>query len=140
MLFAAPGRFTRYGPSGCHCFSGAWEVVEIRAQNNARQFKPFCRSCRRVGGAVPHSALTEAEKSQVRLLRNHVGEIACARCGQADRGVEVHHWAPSEFFQLESFNWPTSYLCIECHQRWHVVINGARPGASPVASCDVRQR
>jgi hypothetical protein len=92
MLFVAAGRFLRYGPTGC--YEAEWEIVEIRARNGSRQYKPLCPRCRRVGGAIPHSALAEAERLQVRLFRNHIGAVACAWCGRYDLGVEQHHWAP----------------------------------------------
>lgn len=45
----------------------------------------------------------------------------CARCG-GYRSVERHHWAPWHLFPNEAHEWPTSYLCRECHRRWHSIV------------------
>lgn len=48
----------------------------------------------------------------------------CEVCGRV--GVEVHHWAPTAIFGLESYRWPTSNLCTSCHRKWHRMMNAVR--------------
>lgn len=44
----------------------------------------------------------------------------CVRCGcnGLERSVELHHWAPRAIFS-DAEDWPKSFLCSECHDRWH---------------------
>lgn len=44
----------------------------------------------------------------------------CEVCGSA--GVELHHWAPRQFFPDDFEKWPKSNLCLKCHQLWHNII------------------
>lgn len=44
----------------------------------------------------------------------------CEVCGSV--GAEFHHWAPYHLFGQEANRWPTSYLCVECHNRWHKTV------------------
>lgn len=50
------------------------------------------------------------------LNANHL----CERCGDGSRGVQLHHWAPKKVFQQDAWRWPMSYLCISCHEEWHM--------------------
>ena len=51
--------------------------------------------------------------------------IHCVKCGKS--GAELHHWAPKAIFgKDEAEQWPTDYLCLECHTFWHDTINAAR--------------
>src|SRR5574343_876621 len=43
----------------------------------------------------------------------------CAKCG--NRGTELHHWAPRAIFGTDADNWPTDYLCKDCHDHWQRV-------------------
>lgn len=45
------------------------------------------------------------------------GPERCEVCSA--RGVELHHWAPREWFADECEKWPTGYLCPPCHRYWH---------------------
>jgi len=45
--------------------------------------------------------------------------IKCERCG-ANEG-ERHHWAPSHLFE-DAEQWPVSYLCRDCHAKWHRIV------------------
>ena len=44
----------------------------------------------------------------------------CEVCGKL--GAELHHYAPYYLFKEESNNWPTGYLCISCHRKWHALV------------------
>jgi ribosomal protein L37AE/L43A len=53
----------------------------------------------------------------------------CRVCGA--RGTELHHWAPRHLFGSESDLWPTDYLCVGCHRRWHHLVE-----RTPLAKMD----
>lgn len=44
----------------------------------------------------------------------------CAKCGDRTSGVQEHHWAPRSIFGIEAWDWPTAYLCVRCHEEWHL--------------------
>ena len=50
-------------------------------------------------------------------------------CGA--EGAELHHWAPKEVFGQEANAWPTAFLCVACHQEWHVGMIGYKFGRFP---------
>jgi len=50
-------------------------------------------------------------------------EQSCEVCEASD--VELHHWAPREWFQQEAEKWPKGYLCKGCHRYWHEVAERA---------------
>ena len=41
----------------------------------------------------------------------------CERCGSGN-GTQLHHWAPRAIFD-DPDDWPTGWLCPECHTFWH---------------------
>lgn len=46
-------------------------------------------------------------------------DVLCEHCGDGSQGVQEHHWAPRSIFGSDAYKWPTSYLCIRCHEEWH---------------------
>jgi hypothetical protein len=44
----------------------------------------------------------------------------CEVCGK--KGAQEHHWAPRHLFGNKAWDWPTGFLCAECHRRWHDVV------------------
>lgn len=44
----------------------------------------------------------------------------CEVCGAA--GVELHHWAPVHIFGDDAYRWPTAFLCVKCHSKWHSLV------------------
>ena len=44
----------------------------------------------------------------------------CQVCGTI--GAELHHYAPYYLFKEECNAWPTGYLCIPCHKKWHKLV------------------
>jgi hypothetical protein len=104
----------------CSCTSDALEIVRIKCQNGRDQYRLLCPDCRRTPSALSKSLLTDEQREQARLLRDHTDrkEIhPCERCGSID-DVEVHHWAPRSIFD-DADDWPTSWLCRPCHREWH---------------------
>ncbi len=55
-------------------------------------------------------------------LPNRRSRPICAVCGV--EGAEAHHWAPKSVFgEIESDDWPISYLCQKHHAEWHQRMN-----------------
>ena len=48
--------------------------------------------------------------------------IPCSYIGCENKGTELHHFAPKQFFQ-DADNWPMNYLCKYHHDLWHKTIN-----------------
>lgn len=44
----------------------------------------------------------------------------CEVCGAI--GAELHHYAPYHLFGSDCEKWPTGYLCIPCHIKWHRLV------------------
>lgn len=46
----------------------------------------------------------------------------CVRCGRW--GTQLHHFMPSHAAgRLEADLWPTAWLCPDCHDRWHRLVD-----------------
>ena len=54
-----------------------------------------------------------------------VGSPRCSVQGCGARGAENHHWAPREAFGADADLWPTDYLCVPHHDRWHETMTTA---------------
>lgn len=61
-------------------------------------------------------------------IMHRIDATPCERCGAPTS--QRHHWAPRALFDSECDEWPTSYLCVACHRRWHVVLR--TPGSEHV--------
>ena len=46
--------------------------------------------------------------------------VRCAVCGTI--GAELHHWSPRYLFGDECEDWPTAFLCRDCHKTWHDLV------------------
>ena len=92
----------------------------IRRTNGSRQAFPRCRRC----GVMPPSLSKGATIDNV-CVRDNVtsGTPPCGKCLSTE-GVEVHHWAPAAIFP-DSDEWPVSYLCKDCHTKWHNAMRAA---------------
>ena len=111
------------------------EVYRQEATNGALIVYLRCKSCNEnpfgVGVAIPHSIVRGCGIDPW-FLPEH-GQRApdyevCAHCRERKPG-EVHHFAPKVRFH-DADNWPTAYLCNDCHQLWHDVMGwGSEPWA-----------
>lgn len=45
----------------------------------------------------------------------------CYVCNSTN-GIQKHHFAPKNLFGKDCNKWPTAYLCIDCHFKWHRLI------------------
>lgn len=117
---------------GCRkCLAPRTEMRIGRATtlSGAEVFPWFCRKCNRVTTYYERreAALAITRKNgwtlpwvETNSVRRGVSNPPCERCGA--QGTELHHWAPSALFGGEADDWPTSYLCVTCHARWHQVV------------------
>lgn len=97
------------------CRHEFWEVGRARISSGAVQVKSRCLRCKDMLGTHPSS---DFDLDALPWLYDRPSPASCERCGSTD-GVELHHWAPREFFGDEADAWPTGWLCTACHARWH---------------------
>jgi len=106
-----------------HCPHHNTRIAKQIAANGAEQCFIQCVDC---GANVteaktgkPGSFLRKPANSAALPVVNDYREAApvCEVCGAV--GVELHHWAPVHLFGIEAHNWPTAYLCPQCHALWH---------------------
>lgn len=109
----------------CSAFEGGsrLEIVHIVTANERKQIRIYCFQCQRSSwsGVLPKRYFTGEELDSLRIERTNDPNPLdqCERCHKWAR-CQVHHWAPSCLFE-DSYEWPTSVLCDECHVRWHLV-------------------
>ena len=116
---AGLGKWVSHCQRGC----GASFELFVRVQSNGiKLWNIRCLNCKDVlGGAIAYRNVpSEARLSIPIEIRPDPGQ-SCARCGEWKDGVELHHWAPWEFF-IDAWKWPTSYLCRSCHGKWHKIM------------------
>lgn len=53
-------------------------------------------------------------------------EIITCAVEDCSKPAEVHHIAPRALFGTECEKWPTVYLCIEHHAKWHKIVLAQR--------------
>jgi hypothetical protein len=95
--------------------------------NAAQQAWARCLRCGRMGTALPRgSTILDI---CLRDTRDRWKPEPCARCGKTD-GSERHHWAPWAIFE-DAEEWPTSWLCPECHRIWHNAMRVAKGVSLP---------
>jgi hypothetical protein len=99
------------------------EVVRVINANGITQYRLRCCTLHRPPMfAVSQKLLSQNEQNHAMLIQNNILKYAnkpCARCGNPE--TERHHWAPRYLFK-DSEDWPTGWLCLECHQYWHKII------------------
>lgn len=94
--------------------------VKCKNGNGAWRVQDYCKDCERnairPGFWIP--LLRAGDVDDLPILRDDTIDMPpCERCG-GHKGVELHHWAPQHIFN-DAENWPTSWLCKECHDEWH---------------------
>lgn len=109
-----------------HC--GELVSASMWRKLNRNGSETFCRICPVCHRYAPFGGSVWISKAEVYSRFDHQqresfpvilsGSITpCVVCGSFD--VELHHWAPKFKFKEEADNWPTDYLCTNCHTRWH---------------------
>lgn len=146
------GSRTAFPEHNCpHCNLYAWGAVEVIFSNGASHYRCGCMECDsevvawpdRVQEALPGmsdcrvgdrydltkefalsvgiSKWVEPAQAPQALADAFPGPTCCV-CG--DPFVELHHYAPKEFFGVaEADAFGTVPLCKKHHDRWHQVIN-----------------
>lgn len=92
---------------------------KIRCANGSFQYKAYCLECGGKGTNFPYSAIVGLDEDRIPVISDHEA-VPCERCGSRE-GWERHHWAPIHLFE-DAEEWPKSYLCRECHAKWHRVV------------------
>lgn len=100
---------------GCIDFSVFRHIIA----NGRTHLVAVCKACRqRRTGPIPGGDWHSSDFPI--LVDDSRAAPPCERCGSQD-GTERHHWAPHHLFS-DADDWPTSYLCRQCHTRWHQVV------------------
>ena len=104
---------------------------KFRSRNGSWSVIDWCHYCVKVADrnipriplsiATNFRSLPEFEES----FRNEKPIIPCHVCGSFNN-VEYHHWSPISIFGEEGYLWPGSYLCSDCHKRWHYIMKNRR--------------
>lgn len=104
---------------------GGFTHVRILIANGSEQIRQRCDTCGRIlGRAFNRNRFTPEQLENMAIAEDRSGtNPPCVRCGCW--GTEEHHWAPRSTFGDEAFLWPTSWLCRDCHIRWHQTIGVA---------------
>lgn len=103
------------------CKHDCAELSRIRADNGAWHCGWYCHDCGSwiVKGGNAGIWLKQENIDVDVLPVIHYGESReCDHCGRLEF-CEYHHWAPRQFFGAECDDWPTAWLCVECHELWH---------------------
>src|SRR5438132_776764 len=78
-----------------------------------------CDSPARPGHWLPHDRAYFGSVEDLPVWRDYRDpDHPCEVCGGL--GAELHHWAPRAIFGAEAEEWPTAYLCVRDHNRWHL--------------------
>lgn len=102
----------------------------LRKSNGEAQPKALCLGCGKLGD-IPRYDL---EPLLDVCFRDNIefdsrAAAPCEHCG-GTVGTELHHWAPRAIFH-DADDWPTGYLCTECHRLWHRAMRDARGVSLP---------
>lgn len=145
------GSRTAFPEHSCpHCGLSAWGAIEYVAANGISHYRCGCMECDNEVVAWPDSvpealpgmsdcrvgerydltkefALSQGIMKTIHSPASPLSDTqfpgpVCRVCG--DPFVEMHHYAPKEFFgSSESDAFGTVPLCTKHHDRWHQVIN-----------------
>ena len=102
------------------CGQKAW-IVGFYTDAAGKPKYPFvCYNC---GQRTQHFAKRKAvlmSGEEVHHMHPKTLPFICEVCNK--EGAEQHHWAPWHLFDNEANKWPVSYLCEECHKKWHRIV------------------
>jgi hypothetical protein len=109
----------------CRCDPKYTIVAVVVAVNGVRHYKYMCEKCGKwLSAPISVRKLDRDTIANAPVKRVNTGNRGeCERCGDLT-AVERHHWAPAALFE-DSYDWPTSLLCVECHRHWHEVMKRA---------------
>jgi len=103
----------------CSCGSVSWAIARYITSAGHIRHVWYCQEC--------NNRSNMYEPNHPHLVYKKVfdesDETACEKCGRL--GAEEHHWMPRHLSPDEADNWPTGFLCQNCHSQWH---NTVTPG------------
>lgn len=111
---------------GCRrCRSAAHSILGIYVKRDGTEsVRAYCELCTAFGprpewitADLPNPTALKRIFVCAHMKDNSRDAEPCARCGSTN-GTQLHHWAPQSIFD-DADKWPTSYLCISCHEEWH---------------------
>ena len=114
-------RFVRKHKIECsRCGWHRWELVKQKNRGGSWQYRYMCQGCeylvpKYVKKADVIAAGLDPEEVPIAGARHK-----CEVCN--NDGAQLHHWAPWALFGAEADKWPQSYLCPQCHTRWHQIV------------------
>lgn len=77
-----------------------------------------------VGGPgkwIPHQEAGQPLESLPVFESYRAERPPCQRCGRF--GTQLHHFFPRHIMgPVEADLWPTAWLCPDCHERWHELV------------------
>lgn len=127
-------------PKCNHC--GKSKSVKLRRQfagNGAQQFTWYCLDCDKVANNqspwIKKSLIEQWIKSgrlpsieSIPVIHDYRENHSCEVCHAI--GAEYHHWFPQCFYDdiSDHNDWPGSYLCKDCHDKWHEIVTWYLPG------------
>ena len=100
---------------------------QVISRSGTSMFANYCDRCGgRVGKWIPHTRVEQTTQTAIAQaitdtpVEKRREAHPCERC--AHPYSEHHHWAPRHLFgEQEAAQWPTSWLCTDCHLRWHTL-------------------
>ena len=96
-------------------------LVRNVAKNGVSQVYWYClagrHSTSKSGNLISHAGIAVKD---LPIISNYSGDFTCEVCGAPF--AELHHWAPRSLFPGEYEYWPKSYLCPDCHNKWHKIV------------------
>lgn len=104
------------------CAHAAVHVVRVIKSNGSVEFRRRCPTCGAQGFGVKHSDVNDPECCPI-VSDSRLTVPPCQVCGV--RGAELHHWAPRALFE-DCEMWPTAWLCVVCHAKWHNVMRATK--------------
>lgn len=97
-----------------------WKLGKRIVSNGSTQYPFFCGQCGYITTHYAKKAIAEKMTPPPLELTQAREMPECVVCGKI--GAEYHHWAPRYIFGGDCENWPKSYLCVECHLKWHSLV------------------
>lgn len=111
----------------------------LACDSYAQKYKPYVQIAL-VRGWISSGILKVSSVEDIPLYEDRHGTHLCEVCGAGY--AALHHWMPQVFRGVvENLgDWPTSYLCKDCHNLWHEVVTFYIPGRGASEISKVAQR
>lgn len=104
-----------------YCGAKAWFIGHYVDAGGQAKYPWVCMACGKRSQIFAKRGAVLAAGVQPKELQSSTPPPVCEVCGK--EGAELHHWAPSAIFgHHEAEKWPTSFLCQQCHARWHHLV------------------